>query len=261
MSLLFLGDCHARWTALIHAMDAAADAPRPITAVIQVGDFGLFPQFMAVLEDHLRQRPLRLPLHVIDGNHEDHAWLRALGPADLAQWAALGLHLHARGTVATIAGIPVGLLGGALHADRPQHGSTAQGTTNWVSDREADRAAAAFHAARVDLVVTHSCPHSLGIGMRGSPMLEPLVALHVRAKGFNSGPDFDCGEPGLHRLYMRLPKAPRAWVFGHFHTHHEATIAGTTFRCVGSLDGTDRRPRPLGHVLDPVTWTWSTLDL
>jgi len=97
--------------------------------------------------------------------------------------------------------------------------------------------------------------------MRGAAAFAALVEVHVRMKGFDSGPDHDCGEPGLRRLYMNLHKAPRSWVFGHFHAHVHSVVAGTEFRCVGSIDGTDRRARPVIYVLDPVPWTWTTIEV
>jgi hypothetical protein len=60
---------------------------------------------------------------------------------------------------------------------------------------------------------------------------------------------------------MNLRKAPRSWVFGHFHAHVHRVVAGTEFRCVGSIDGTDRRARPVVYVLDPAPWTWTAIEV
>ncbi|MBA3936229.1 MAG: metallophosphoesterase [Planctomycetes bacterium] len=262
MTLLVLGDCHASWSMLIDAIDVAV-ARHGVTAVIQVGDFGFFPLYFPLLEKMLINRPFRVPVHVIEGNHEDHAWLWAQA-ADGAfnRWAKeFNLIVHRRGDVASVAGITVGFLGGALHADRSQHGSTAKGTTNWVTNREADRAALAFNATSIDLMVTHSCPHSIGVGIHGSAELFLAVERYIQAKGFDGGPYDDCGEPALVRLWKKLERSPKSWVFGHFHTHREAEVGETVFRCVGSIDGSDGRNAPLGYILNPGNWTWETVEL
>jgi len=45
-----------------------------IEAAIQVGDFGFFARdFNEFSQEGPRRLPV--PLHVIDGNHEDHGWL------------------------------------------------------------------------------------------------------------------------------------------------------------------------------------------
>lgn len=262
MSLLVLGDCHAVWARLITAIDGG-HAQHGATAVIQVGDFGFFPIYIPLLIEAMAGRRFPVPVHVIDGNHEDHAWLWGQAAAGVCErWAAdLNLIVHRRGDTAVIDGVRVGFLGGALHADRSQHGSTAKGTTNWITNKEADRAASAFAAAEVDLVVTHSCPHSIGVGMAGSPDLFIAVERYIRAKGFDGGPFEDCGEPALTRLWTRLARPPRSWVYGHFHTHRDVQVGSTAFRCVGSCDGSDGKHPTIGHLLDPGTWSWTTVAL
>jgi predicted phosphodiesterase len=262
MTILILGDCHASWAKLIDAI-AVAVTRFGVTSVIQVGDFGFFPLYLPRFEEAMAGRPFPVPVHAIDGNHEDHAWLwaQAAGGA-FARWAKdFNLIVHRRGDTATIEGVKVGFLGGALHADRSQHGSTAKSTTNWVTNNEADQAAIAFDAMKVDLMVTHSCPASIGIGMMGSAELFIAVERHIRAKGFDSGPFDDCGEPALLRLWHKLRHQPRSWVFGHFHTHREKLIGEIAFRCVGSIDGSDGRQHPLGHILTPESWSWQTAEL
>ena len=119
MLILLLGDCHGRLD-LVHNVCIQARAHYGIEAAIQVGDFGFYPK---VLNKYLHEGPrcFPVPLHVIDGNHEDHGWLTtSRADGTLAAWEAANLYVHARGTVAAIGGMRIGFLGGALHADRRQ---------------------------------------------------------------------------------------------------------------------------------------------
>jgi hypothetical protein len=155
----------------------------------------------------------------------------------------------------------IGFCGGALHVDQPQVGSSEHGTTNWVTDQEADKAAAMFAMHRSDLIVTHSCPHSIGVGMQGNPYLEEEVERHVTRRGFSAGPLSDCGEPGLLELWKRLRYRPREWVFGHFHQHRVSQVDGVRFRCIGAIDGSDHRAEPVMYVLDTTMWAWTTMTI
>jgi predicted phosphodiesterase len=261
MNILVLGDCHTAWHRLIDAVDRAV-AEHGIAAAIQVGDFGFFRQQAEMLLRGWRGR-FPVPLYVIDGNHEDHTWLKQEEAAgSFPRWAEeKNLRVQARGAVATLGGRTIGFCGGALHADRRQHGSIDKGTTNWLTNRQADAAAAAFNAAGVDVLVSHSCPHSIGIGMIGSAQLAPEVERYITSKGFDPGPITDCGEPGLTRLWSRLATRPRHWIFGHFHEHKECTISGTQFHCIGSIDGSDRRASPVGYIFETVTDTMTAVDI
>src|SRR5258708_4285235 len=119
MKILILGDSHGRLD-LIHSACLEAIDIYGIETAIQVGDFGFFPK---VMNTFLHEGPGRfsVPVHVIDGNHEDHGWLlKARTAGEVAAWSAANLHVHGRGTVAEIGGAAVGFVGGALHADRRQ---------------------------------------------------------------------------------------------------------------------------------------------
>lgn len=262
MTLLILGDCHAAWSRLIAAIGAGI-ARHGVTAVIQVGDFGFFRSTMARFEDLMGGAAFPVPVHVIDGNHEDHAWLGQQATAgDIARWASTHrLLLHRRGETAVIDGLRIGFLGGALHADRPQQGSSSRGTTNWITNGEAGRAAQAFNRTKPELIVTHSCPHSIGIGMQGAPELAHTVERYITARGFESGLIEDCGEPGLTRLWASLTHRPAHWAFGHFHTHRETCVGATVFHCVGSCDGSDGRTRPCGYLVGSATAGWRRVEL
>ncbi len=85
MQILLLGDCHGRLD-LVHHACVEAQAAYGIEAAIQVGDFGFYPE---ILHMFLHEGPRRfpVPLHVIDGNHEDHGWLtKCRADGTLATW-------------------------------------------------------------------------------------------------------------------------------------------------------------------------------
>jgi hypothetical protein len=153
----------------------------------------------------------------------------------------LNLWYQPRPSVARLGGAVVGFLGGALHVDRPQRHNLLAGLPNYILRRQRERAASLFNRERCDLVVTHSCPAGIGIGMRAAAEHAAAVGEHVRAAGFEAGPAEDCGEVELARLWEELQPRPGAWVFGHFHRTHQAVIAGTRFFAVDDrLEGPDR---------------------
>lgn len=232
MRVLIVGDVHGQHRKLA-ALVRQVEADYRIGAAIQVGDFG-FTRALLARRGETRVA-YAVPLHVIDGNHEDHAWLqRALVLGAARTWQnECNLIYQPRPSVAEIGGGRVGFLGGALHADRPQQHNLLSGFPNYILRRQREAAVALFNRERPELIVTHSCPAGIGIGLRGSAELEPSVGEHVVRAGFAAGPPDDCGEEELNRLWTGLAYRPRAWVFGHFHRPHRVTIGGTDFVCAG----------------------------
>lgn len=228
MRVLIVGDVHGRHRELAGAMRQAQAVFR-VEAAIQVGDFGFYPNWLVAA--HASGVRFPVPLHVIDGNHEDHAWLRrALLTGAARSWArALNLYYQPRPSVAQLGASKVGFLGGALHVDRPQKHNWLIGFPNYILQRHREQAVALFNRERPELIVTHSCPAGIGIGLKSSAEMQLGVAEHITAAGFDPGPADDCGEVELSRLWGELAYKPRAWVFGHFHRAHEAVIAGTRF--------------------------------
>jgi hypothetical protein len=227
MRVLIVGDVHGQHRELAEALRRVQTDYR-IEAGIQVGDFGFYENLMA--------QPVRypVPLHVIDGNHEDHRWLRrALRRGVAETWKEeLNLIYQPRPSVARLGSSKVGFMGGALHVDRPQKHNLFSGLPNYILRRHREQAVALFNRERPDLIVTHSCPSRIGIGVRGSAELEHGVAEHISGAGFDAGPQDDCGEAELAELWRGLRYRPRGWVFGHFHCAHEAVVEGTRFVCV-----------------------------
>jgi Icc-related predicted phosphoesterase len=239
--VLIVGDVHGRLPQLAAAL-RQAQADFRIEVAIQVGDFGFGRESLQrAREEHLR---FPVPVHAIDGNHEDHAWLsRAVLLGTTRTWQKeLNLIYQPRPSAVRLGSSVVGFLGGALHVDRPQRHNLLAGLPNYILRRQRERAAALFNRERCDLMVTHSCPAGIGIGLRSSAEHEHSVGVHVRGAGFDPGPVDDCGEIELARLWEALSHRPSAWVFGHFHRAHQATVEGTRFVSVDDqIDGPTRR--------------------
>jgi predicted phosphodiesterase len=232
MRVLIVGDVHGQHEKLAASL-RQAQADFRIAAAIQVGDFGFYKDPMTQAREEGLRFPV--PLHVIDGNHEDHHWLRRALPTGAGRaWKhELNLIYQPRPSVAQLGASKVGFLGGALHVDRPQKHNWLSGLPNYILRRHREHAATLFNEQHPELIVTHSCPSRIGIGIQSSAEMQPGVAEHITAAGFDAGPQDDCGEVELGRLWLDLSYKPRAWVFGHFHRPHQATVEGTRFVCVG----------------------------
>jgi hypothetical protein len=238
--VLIVGDLHGRHRELAAAL-RQAQADYRIEAAIQVGDFGFTREAMHLARVERLRFPV--PVHAIDGNHEDHAWLSRgvlLGMARSWQ-RELNLIYQPRPSVVRLGSSLVGFLGGALHVDRPQRHNLLPGLPNYILQRQRQRAAVLFNRERCDLIVTHSCPAGIGIGLRAAAEHQHGIGVHIREAGFDPGPEADCGEVELARLWSALEYRPRAWVFGHFHRPHLAMIEGTRFISVDdNLDASSR---------------------
>jgi predicted phosphodiesterase len=238
MRVLIVGDVHGQHERLAAVVARAREGRLGVSAAIQVGDYGFCELAMS------RLAPYPVPVHVIDGNHEDHGWLqRSLEAGADARWRAdLGLFYQRRPSVARLGTSVVGFIGGALHVDRPQRHNQTAGLPNYILRRQAEEASALFNTARPELIVSHSCPSRIGIGLSGSEDLQWGVIDHIVAAGFDPGPSEDCGEAELSRIWRALDYRPRAWVFGHHHCPHAATIDGTLFVCVGDVGSSESCP-------------------
>lgn len=232
MRVLIVGDTHERHAELA-ALLRELQTLYGIEAAIQVGDFGFTREAMGRLQEDGIRFPV--PLYAIDGNHDDHPWLLQSGLVHApGEWRKEhNLTYQPRASVARIGGATVGFLGGALHVDRPQNRHAAHRTANYILREERERAAALFNRERPDLLVTHTCPAGIGVGIAGQDALAQGIAEHIVGAGFDPGPADDCGEAELTALWRDLAYRPRAWVFGHFHRSHNAIVEGTRFVCAG----------------------------
>jgi len=234
MRVLVVGDIHGLLPQFAAWLERAHEKHR-IDAAIQVGDFGFFrKQFRELFELDVR---FAVPVHAIDGNHEDHHWLeQQLRDGRVAQWREeLNLIYQPRGSLAQFGATTVGFLGGALHVDQPQQVHRASQTSNYIMRHQQEGAVELFNRVRPALLVTHSCPAGIGIGLQGNPEMAHGVATHVVGAGFDPGPPEDCGDTELTRLWTALEYRPRAWVFGHFHVVHATRVEDTQFACPGAI--------------------------
>ena len=235
MKVLLLGDVHGAHAGLAARLGRIRDL-HDIGAVILAGDFGFFPSLFA---DGFAGGRLPVPLYAIDGNHDDHAWLHhAEKRGEPARWREeYNLHFQPRASTVQLGGVTVGFLGGALHVDRAQYRHWYRNIANFILDHERARATRLFNQERPAMVVTHSCPADIGVGVRANPALAAHIAVHVHGAGFDPGPADDCGDMELVRLWRHLHYRPAFWMFGHFHLRHDRTVEGTRFLCTDTLTG------------------------
>ncbi|MFW5750306.1 MAG: metallophosphoesterase family protein [Planctomycetota bacterium] len=237
MRILLLGDVHGQLELLAQILVQARDR-LGIAAACQAGDFGFYRRFVGP------RRPLPqfvVPVYAVCGNHENHRLLARRERSGAAErWARHNLFYQPRPSVRVFDGCGVGFLGGALNVDRPQRGSPRRGTSNYLTVDQIGAAVELFDRLRPRLLVTHSCPTGIGIGMRGNPRLAHLLRDHVIWRGFDPGHENDCGERQLERLWRRLRHRPPVWVFGHFHEAHAIELGGARFVSLPALDGLQR---------------------
>lgn len=238
--ILLMGDTHGNFHEMIQLQLEAKKLNLPIDMCIQVGDFGFYEQCFAVLNKmNITKFPYKT--FAIDGNHERHDWLK---DQDHKAWEEKhNLFYKTRGSVEVIDGNVIAFLGGALNVDRRQEGSIDKRTTNYVLDVEVNEALENFKKyPTIDLMVTHTCPHSVGIGMVGSPIFTESIEKFCHDKGHSTGNIWDCGDGSLTKFYRGLKalniEVP-TWVFGHFHQFKLARIDATDFYCVGCSDPSD----------------------
>lgn len=245
MRILFLGDSHGNWAPMFMMMDHARKN-FDIDAVFQVGDFGFYPGAIKRLNQLREQLGFGdLPLHFIDGNHEDHVYLFEANKKKLSE---KNLFYHPRGTICELGGRKIGCMGGAFNVDRPQEifvvekedGFVQRVVSSFPLKEEIDPFVDRLNTLDepVDLMVTHGCPGGIGVGVQGHPAFVPGVYDFIIDAGYTDKdyPINDVGEAPLEDLWNGMDHKPPHWVFGHYHQHHYNTVDGCKFWCIGRSD-------------------------
>ncbi len=227
MKILIAGDCHGD----LKSLDALQEKVpyHDCQECIQVGDLGFFPHVFKKLSTKFR---FGIGVRAIDGNHEDHEWLhnRTHFP-----WVDAGIAYMHRGSVCEIGGVRIGFLGGAMHVDRPN--DPGDGYVNRITESDLANAIVEFNREPIDLIVTHTCPAFIGVGMEGDPQfLHGLYTFICEPFGLPLTSILDCGDHALTELWESLDHKPKHWVFGHFHKVHQSKVGDTQFTCVGTTD-------------------------
>lgn len=150
MAIAILGDIHGSFSTL-KILDNMLGPE--IKAIIQVGDFGFYPE----CRERWQRMGLTRPVYVIDGNHERHD---ILDQDNGVQEMGPNLYFVPRGTVLDIDGRSVGFLGGAASVDKEIRLRDGE---HWSPGENIKRSEVArFDAVEsVDLLVTHVPPQSV----------------------------------------------------------------------------------------------------
>lgn len=249
MRYLVVGDCHGNLGNLYNIIESA-NKKYKIDACIQVGDFGFYPLVM----DKYKFLKFPIPVYAIDGNHENHEWLmKCINSKSHIEWIDKNnINFISRGSVWDIEGCKIGFMGGAMNVHRSQEGSTSKGTTNYPTNNQIKEAIEKFNSVGgVNIMITHSCPHSIGVGMVGDPFFLKSIEKNItRPFMVSTGNINDCGEETLLNLWNGLVEKPKHWIFGHFHQTVQRKVLETYFTCVGSADVSDDKMYCLPFILD-----------
>lgn len=197
----FLGDIHGQ---------TYSKPPEGVTKIIQVGDFGIYPNHLS--KDHLVDHGIQQ--RFIRGNHEDHAFLAdKTEPFMYGPWEFI--------PDGWIDEEEILYMGGAWSIDRQYRQSIADypGFFDYWDAREQmsiEKMEEIFEKIKgqtFKAIVTHEAPEFL---------FPHLVATRVQAR--NRTAEF------LDRVFANV--YTKLWVFGHHHKNVHVRAYGTDFHCV-----------------------------
>ena len=160
--ILLLGDIHGDYRTLQRAIDKANEVGA--TALIQVGDFGLFRSFGMNNEEKFKNvvHTSKCPVYFIDGNHDDCTrWTTYTEVSQI--YPELPLYYVPRGTVMEIDNRTIAFMGGAGSIDknmRLQEGWHWDEKEN-ISPYEVLRMMDNAKDKHIDLFITHCPPNSV----------------------------------------------------------------------------------------------------
>lgn len=147
--IVFLGDVHGffdRVADVSHLYEGNA------TAIVQVGDFGYYPQTLS----RLAQYHFPTPIYWIDGNHEYYPLITPLWDKTEPVKVLPNVYYVPRGCVVELDGVRIGCLGGAASVDKAYRKAYADWWPEEVT-RPIDGERLLQHGP-VDLLVTHAPP-------------------------------------------------------------------------------------------------------
>ena len=214
MRILVAGDWHGNraWAGTCFAVAAAEQAD----AVLQLGDFGLWPGREDAWLDHVDEQARRAGTKLvwIDGNHEDHDRLdewRAkaddrglVAMRDHVQWASRGARWE-------WSGVRFGALGGAVSIDRFLR---RPGVNWWAQEAPTASDVERLGAAPLDVLVTHAAPTTSALTPRRLRLPRTVIEDSLAARSV------------LDQAVAQT--RPRLVLHGHYHLRLHAVMDGYT---------------------------------
>lgn len=225
MKIFIMGDLHCDFGALNRFI-----SQKKPDIILQCGDFGWWPHHHMVARisaNHFfDQYAIKLngaKLYWCDGNHENHDDLQErmkAAPGQPLEIPVPGCHYMPRGSVLTLPdGRNVLFFGGARSIDKHQR---VEGESWWAGevptqkDLDFARKQVAAHGGRVDIVISHTAPFLVTMGLKG-------IAPERTA------------DPTTYMLNQILEEfQPKKWFFGHFHMQASGTTLGCKWTCLNA---------------------------
>jgi predicted phosphodiesterase len=167
MSILLLGDIHGDYRVLEQVVMSAnnqSTEENPITAIVQLGDFGLFNGHGMNNEVYFKNAVAmsKIPVYFIEGNHDDCT--RWTSYTEVTQvYPDIPLYYIPRGTVMEIDGRMIAFMGGAASIDKQWR---LQDKMHWderelLSNEEYARLRDNADGKVIDMFITHCPPDSV----------------------------------------------------------------------------------------------------
>lgn len=242
--LLVAGDVHgdAAWFDVLcrRAQDLGCDA------VLQLGDFGYWPHLPggAKFPRRVSSCATRFDLDVywIDGNHENHAALRALPTGDGRAIEIVDRCWYLpRGHRWTWGGVRFGALGGAFSIDWR---SRRPGSSWWPEEVTTAEDVEALGSGALDVLVAHDAPAGVPLQGLALPDVDQVRSDEVRA------------------LVAAAVKAtmPKLVLHGHWHRRHSFELTWPVSGG-GALDWAHTQVEGLASNIEHDHRAWGVLDL
>jgi Icc-related predicted phosphoesterase len=156
--ILLLGDIHGNAGILKEAIAVAKQAHA--TAIVQLGDFGLFPDTESWFRENTKNS--HVPIYFIDGNHDDcQRWVECDTITQV--WDDRNLFYIPRGTVTELDGRTIAVMGGASSINKAwllrdgQHWDSNEDITDEQINRLLDNS----KGKTIDIFLTHCPPHTV----------------------------------------------------------------------------------------------------
>ena len=161
--VLVAGDTHGNTVWVEGLVRTAAEKSCPI--VIQVGDFGYFPdhhdgpRFLTAVDTACSRHGVEL--WFIDGNHDDHFALTEHRERDTPVALTDHVTYMPRGARVALGGLTFGFLGGAFSVDWRDR---THGIDWWPNEMPDDSDVARHGTDRLDILIAHDAPAGLDLG-------------------------------------------------------------------------------------------------